>query len=141
MTPEERVRLFLTAMTQWEPTAVRAVTSGTAAEKEAIRSSLQAIYEEHLSTKGKSAARFGRNLVGPGPSVQDPPKFDQEVAKTESGPKKGVVYVTAKPRKDPNTAWRFTVVVDAKGDAKIDDLHGAPMRNGEVVGEWAKFGY
>jgi hypothetical protein len=37
--------------------------------------------------------------------------------------------------------WRFTVVVDAKGDAKIDDLHGAPAKNGEIAGEWTKYGY
>ena len=142
MTPEERVRAFLDAMTAWEPRAQRAITTGvSAAEDESLKAALRAIYDEHLSDKGKAPARFGRNLAGPGPTVQDPPKFDQDVQRVEDGPKKSLFYVMTKPRHDPNTGWRFTVAVDAKGVPRIDDLHGAPMREGKLVGEWAKFGY
>jgi hypothetical protein len=141
MTPEERVRAFLDAMTEWEPRAHSGLLSGQKVHEGPIRDQLRAIYEEHCSAKGKGPARFGRNLLGGGQGLSAQPKFDQDVLQVEDGPKKSLFYVMTKPRHDPNTGWRFTVAVDAKGVPRIDDLHGAPMREGKLVGEWAKFGY
>jgi hypothetical protein len=129
MTPEERVRAFLDAMTAWEPRALRAITTGASAtEKESVKAGFGPSTTSTCRTRGR-------------PSVQDPPKFDQDVQRVEDGPKKSLFYVMTKPRHDPNTGWRFTVAVDAKCVPRIDDLHGAPMREGKLVGEWAKFGY
>jgi hypothetical protein len=142
LTPEERVRSFMAAMTEWEPRAHKALLEGDKAGREALKEQLRKIYDEHLSAKGKGAGRFGKNLVGPGPALQDPPKFDQDVSRTEGGAKKSIFYVITKPRRDPNTLWRFTVTVDASGTPLIDDLQGVALTPaGEPHGEWGKFGY
>ncbi|MGH7296918.1 MAG: NTF2 fold immunity protein [Polyangiaceae bacterium] len=142
MTPEERVRSFMAAMVEWEPRAHTALMSGQRVHEGPIREQLRAIYEEHCSTKGKGAGRFGRNLVGGGQGLSSQPKFDQEVLRVEAGPKKSVSYVITKPRRDQTTLWRFTVTVDAAGKPGIDDLHGIALtKTGELHGEWAKFGY
>jgi hypothetical protein len=142
VTPEERVRLFMAAMTEWEPRAHSALLSGQRVHEGAIRDQLRAIYEEHCSVKGKGPARFGRNLMGGGQGLSTPPKFDQDVLQVEPGPKKLVFHVITKPRADPNTLWRFTITVDKAGTPLIDDLHGIALTTaGEPHGEWAKFGY
>jgi len=141
VTPEERVRAFMTAMTACRSEAHEVQASRDNARREALTERLRAIYEEHCSAKGKGPNRFGRNLIGPGPVV-DPPKFNQEILRVENGPKKSVSYVITKPRADTNTLWRFTVTVDKAGTPLIDDLHGIALTPaGKPHGEWAKFGY
>jgi hypothetical protein len=142
VTPEERVRAFMTAMTEWEPRAHSALLSGEKVREGPIRDQLRTLYEEHCSAKGKGPARFGRNLLGGGQGLSAEPKFNQEILRVENGPKNSVFYVITKPRADPNTLWRFTVTVDKAGTPLIDDLHGIALtRDGEPHGEWAKFGY
>ena len=62
MTPEERVRLFLDAMHEWErrvfPKAVRA----TDAEMKAWVGELRAIFDAHLTAKGKGPKNWGKKI-------------------------------------------------------------------------------
>jgi hypothetical protein len=140
-TPEDRVRLFMTALNEWERTAPRIIVSGTREEKASMRAALEAIYAEHVSAKGRGPKRFGRNLLGPGPSAEEPPRYhDDDVISVEPASKKSTVYVVTKGQRQPHRRWRFTVVLDDAGDAKIDDLHGGFAYSGEVQ-EWKSFGY
>jgi hypothetical protein len=140
MTPDARVTSFVNAMAKWERRVFKKIGRATPAETAALKKELEAIFDDNLSTKGKSRSRFGVRLTS-GLTAADPPKFDQEVARVEDGPKSSQFYVVTKHRKDPNKIWRY-VVIDFKGTPAIDDLQTRWLSKEEskkvAKGEWDK---
>jgi hypothetical protein len=145
MTPEERVRRFLDAMTAWELRAEPIIVAGLgradfdgSPELASEVRSLEAIWSEHLTDKGRSAARFGRRLDNRRriPVVQRPAQYDHDVLRTEDGAKKSTCYVVTKSRWNPLEEFRFTIAV-VKGEPRIDDL----KRRVPPTGDWLKASY
>jgi hypothetical protein len=145
MTPDERVRRFLEAMTAWERDAYPTITNGlstagfdSSPDLAAAVAALQAIFDAHLTDKGKSDDRFGRRWANRRriPVVQTPPQYDQVVASVESTSKKTTFHVVTTHRTIPASSWRYTVVVDASGEPRIDDLRG---RVG--ASDWKRYSY
>jgi hypothetical protein len=143
--PAERVRGFLIAMCEWEldlaAKSERMTEMGEAewkAVKESARTTLAAIYDEHLTARAKRPDRFGSRFDSL--DFGTPPIFEQDVETVEKGPKAKTFYVLTKPRRNPNLRWRFTAVVDAKGTAFIDDLRGAAADPSGVL-DWKRLSY
>jgi hypothetical protein len=138
-------------MTKWERSVYKKIGKTTPADAAALKKELQSIFDENLTTKGKSPARFGVRLTS-GLTAGDPPEFDQEVIVVKDGPKPGVFHVVTKHRKMSNTLWRY-VVVDSDGLMAIDDRQTRVLSKDESQkvasgqgnklpeGKWQKLGY
>ena len=59
MTPDARVTAFVTAITRWERRVFKKIGRTSPAETAELKKDLEAIFDENLSTKGKSRTRFG----------------------------------------------------------------------------------
>jgi hypothetical protein len=143
MAPDQRVRQFPDAMTEWEQATFPLIATGHLRDdfdriKAEARRSLQIIFEQHLSPKGRGKERFGKRLVGAMPYVSDPPQYEMDIESSEAGPKSSLVYVRTSPRRDPSWRYRLSVIIDASGEAWIDDLRRCVARAGQLLGEWTK---
>jgi hypothetical protein len=127
MKPEERVLRFCDAMADWERRALVALKTADSPEsRKGAYDRLVAIFDEHLSEKGKKPSSFGQRLGGGprlgGGSASEPPQYAQVLERVEGG-RGGLVYVVTRsgPGGMPNTRWRYAVRVDAAGECRIDD--------------------
>ena len=128
MSPEERLQQFMDAMKEWE---LKTFTLEPETEefRAAAGAALQAIFNTHLSAKGKDLKHWGTRLASG--SASSPPQYDQELIKTEDGPKPSTVYAYTKHRTTPRKWWRYAIITGADGDPRIDDLKSTYVEGGE----------
>jgi hypothetical protein len=138
MTAEQRVRLFLDAMAAWERRVFRAFTHADAAQKAQWVVELRAIYDAHLTAKGKGPKAWGKKIHPTKHVVTNVSdgQYDQNIVRVDPGPTKSSSFVIGVPRRNPNTAYRFKVVVDKAGEPRVDELRWCVVVNGELTEEW-----
>ena len=138
MTPDDRVRLFLDAMTQWERRVFPELTTAAQAQMKRWTDELRAIFDAHLTIKGKGPKHWGRKIhptKGVPTSVSDR-QYDQEIVRVDPGPTKSSCFVVARPRRDPNTAYRFKVVIDKAGVPWVDEQRWCVVVDGKMTEDW-----
>jgi hypothetical protein len=138
MTPEERVQLFLDAMSGWERRVFPKFVKANAAQMKRWADELRAIFDAHLTAKGKGPRGWGKKIhptKGVPTSVSDR-QYDQEIVRVDPGPTKSSFFVIARPRQDPNTAYRFKVVADKAGVFWVDEQRWCVVAQGKMTEDW-----
>ena len=139
LTPEERVRLFLDAMNEWERRVFPRAVGATDAQMKGWVAELRAIFDAHLTEKGKGPKNWGKKIHPTKDvftSVSDQ-QYDQAIVRVEPVPKrKAKFYVFTTARRDANTAYRFTVVVDEHGVPLVEEQRWCVVVNGTPTGDW-----
>jgi len=137
MSPEERVLAFTKAMFEWERKVFRGFEKSTREDNQQAAKELRAIYDDHLSEKGKGLKEFGRKIhpkYGTPVSVSDG-QYAQALLRVDRGPRKSPVYVITTGARD-FTAYRYKVVIDAEGVPWIDEMRACVVVKGNPTEDW-----
>jgi hypothetical protein len=138
MTPDERVRLFLDAMSQWERRVLPEFVKADEVQMKRWAEELRVIFDAHMTAKGKGPRGWGRTIHptrGIPTSVSDR-HCDQEIVRIDPGPTKSSSFVVTHARQDANTAYRFKVVVDKAGVPWVDEQRWCVIAQGKMTEDW-----
>jgi hypothetical protein len=139
MTPEERVRLFLHAMAEWERRTYPAFPKASEEDMRGWVRELRDIYAAHLTETGRGPKNWGKK-IHPTRDIptnsSHPPQYDQEIVRTEPTKKKNIVLVVTKSRWNPMNAYRFKVITGEDGVPFIEEQRYCLIIEGKMTEQW-----
>jgi hypothetical protein len=138
MTAEERVRLFLDAMNQWERRVFPEFVKANDAQMNRWTEELRAIFAAHLSKKGKGPRQWGKKIhpTKDVPTNVSDRQYDQQIVRVDPGPTKSSLFVITQSRQDAHTAYRFKVIVDKAGVPWVDEQRWCVVVDGKLTEDW-----